>query len=71
MEDILVKVTGYTFEKLFDKDIVSLEDVFNKLEEEHLEVKRLEEELEDLKQNVKDNFKPLSNKELYGDIEVL
>ena len=31
----------------------------------------LEEEIEDLKADMEQNYRPLSNRELYGDIEIL
>ena len=33
------------------------------------ELDKLQEEYDDFKQNVKDNYKPITNKELYGDYE--
>lgn len=44
---------------------VSEDDVIYMLEELVSEIDRLEEELEDYKEYVKDNYKPLSTRELY------
>lgn len=71
MEDIYVKVNDYIFEKLFETDVVSLAEVMEVLEELYLENDRLREELEDMREDIEDNYRPLTNKELYGDIEVL
>lgn len=71
MEDIYVKVNGYAFEKLFETDTVSLADIMEQLEELYFDNDRLREELEDTRADIEDNYRPLTNKELYGDIEVL
>jgi hypothetical protein len=65
MEDIYVKVKGRTFEKLFNEDLVSMEDVFATLEELMFDKERLEEEFEDYKQEVKEFYEPRTDVEYY------
>lgn len=49
-----------------NKVILSEEDVIYMLEELVSEIERLEEEFENYKEYVKDNYKPISTKEMYG-----
>jgi hypothetical protein len=56
-----------TLERMgINKDILSIEDLLVVLEELYADKERLEEELEDLKQDVRDNYKPISPYEMYG-----
>jgi hypothetical protein len=48
------------------KDILSIEDLLVVLEELYADKERLEEELEDLRQDVRDNYEPISPYEMYG-----
>lgn len=48
------------------KDILSIEDLLVVLEELYADKERLEEELEDLRQDIRDNYKPISPYEMYG-----
>lgn len=66
MESILVKITGY--EKYFGegKDVYSLEEILNQLEELYFDKERLEEELRDLQQEMEDNYRPIPMSEQAG-----
>lgn len=48
------------------KDILSIEDLLVVLEELYADKERLEEELDDIIQDVRDNYKPISPYEKYG-----
>jgi hypothetical protein len=48
------------------KDILSIEDLLVVLEELYADKERLEEELEDLRQDVRDNYEPISPYKMYG-----
>lgn len=45
MEEVFVNVKGWTINKLFEKDIVSIDDLVAKLEEQMFEIEGLKEEL--------------------------
>jgi hypothetical protein len=45
--------------KIFEKDIVSLEDILDKFEELAVNNEILQEELDDLKQDLQDNYVPV------------
>lgn len=66
MEDVLVKVTGY--EKYFvdKKELYSIVEILNRLEDVCLDNEVLEEEIQDLKQDIEDNYKPISVAEQVG-----
>lgn len=51
MEEVFIKVKGLTIEKLFKKDIVSVDDLVAKLEEQMFEIGELKEELRQEKNN--------------------
>lgn len=59
MEDVLVIAKGY--EKYFDKEknIYSVYEILERLEELYYEKEELEEQLEDLKRDIEDNYKPI------------
>lgn len=52
-------------------DLIPVESFISAIEDLMIEIDRLEEEVEDLKEDMEQNYRPLSNRELYGDIEVL
>ena len=60
MKDIYVNIKGYSFEKKFNKDLVSLDDILNVLEDLFFDCERLEEEIEDLEADIEDNYKRVS-----------
>lgn len=45
MEEVFVNVKGWTINKLFEKDIVSIDDLVAKLEEQMFEIEELKEQL--------------------------
>lgn len=66
MEDILIKITDYNFlQKEFKNiDFISMKDLLDSYQDKILDIERLEEELADLKQNIEDNYKQLTPKEM-------
>lgn len=54
------------YRDLFDEDTISIEDLFNVIDELNSEIDRLQEEFDDYKEYVKDNYKELSQAELIG-----
>lgn len=48
------------------KDILSIEDLLVVLEELYADKERIEEEYEDFKRQVEDNYEPISPYEMYG-----
>lgn len=56
---------GYYLEKIFKKDIISLDEILNKFEDLVCEVDILQEELDDLKQDLHDNYVPIPPEEQY------
>lgn len=67
MDDLCVKVKGQWFENLFDKDWVSVEEIIEKLELAIDERDHYKQELEDFKQDVEDNYRPLTFREQIGE----
>ena len=47
MEDVFINVKGLTIEDLFKKDVVSVDDLVAKLEEQMYDIEELEEELKE------------------------
>lgn len=60
MKDIYVNIKGYSFKKKFSKDLVSLDDILNVLEDLFFDCERLEEKIEDLETDIEDNYKRVS-----------
>lgn len=57
-------------EKMLDRlgiteDIISINDLLGILEDLYFEKEHLEEEIEDIKQDIEDNYKPYTKKEQY------
>lgn len=52
-------------QKIFEKDIVSLEEILDKFDELAINNDILQEELDDLKQDLHDNYKPIKPEEQY------
>ena len=52
-------------EKRFKKDLISIDELLGLTEDLIGEVDSLEEQLEDLKQDLHDNYKPISASEMY------
>lgn len=54
------------FNKLFKKDIISIEEIIVELEEAYGEIDELQEKLQDLEESINDYYKPKSPYEIYG-----
>lgn len=66
MKDIYVKINCKVLEDLFpNKDFINLEEIIKKLEDIKIEKEIIEEELQDLKQDINDNFKRIEKKSQY------
>lgn len=63
-KDLLKRINEILYED--NTTTVSEEDVTYMLEELVSEIDRLEEELEDYKEYVNENYRPISTKEMYG-----
>lgn len=58
-----ITCTNYDIDKIEDDRIISmLEDLIS-------EINRLNKELENIDSDIRDNYRPLTNKELYGNYE--
>lgn len=66
MEEVYVNVKNTMLEELFDKDLVSIEELFGKAEDLKCEVDELREKIEDNEQQIEDFYKPKSPYEIYG-----
>ena len=60
------KATYELFNKLFTKDLISIDDLISVIEDAYSEIDELQEKLEDLEQDIEDNYKPISKTEQYG-----
>lgn len=49
-----------------NKDILSIEDLLGVIEELYADKERIEEEYEDFKRQVEDNYEPISPYKMYG-----
>jgi ATP-dependent 26S proteasome regulatory subunit len=68
LNDILIKCDGRNFVKdraVCDR-IVTLEELLDLCEELYNEVGNLQQQLEDLEENIQDNYKPIDKAEQYG-----
>lgn len=60
MEDVLIKIKDTGYEKYFEnKDMVSVEELLNALENALDEKETIKQEFEEFKQEVEDNYKPI------------
>lgn len=59
-------INKYAYKNLNEHDIVSVLDLVCIIEELLEKCGSLEEELEDLQDNIRDNYKPISPYEMYG-----
>lgn len=68
MENILIKCEGRNFvkDKAVCDRIMTLEEVLDLCEELYSEVDRLTEVIQDLEQDIEDNYKPIDKVEQYG-----
>lgn len=68
MENILIKCDGRNFVRDFavHDRIMTLEEVLDLCEELYNETQRLNEKIDDLEQDIEDNYKPIDKVEQYG-----
>ena len=70
MENVYIMskdITGYTKEKFFSgKDFYSVNELIGIIEDLEDERLKLEEELEDLKRDIQDNYKHIDTREAIG-----
>jgi len=66
MEQVLINLKDDYCAKFFNKDLVSIDEILNKLYELENDIDDLKEELEDLKADVRDNYRPVSYAEQVG-----
>jgi hypothetical protein len=68
MENILIKCEGRNFvkDKAVCDRIMTLEEVLDLCEELYNETERLNEKIDDLEQDIEDNYIPVSKSEQYG-----
>ena len=52
--------------KIFDNDLITLDDLISKLEDMQGDIERLEEAAEDRERDIRDNYKPLDQASQYG-----
>ena len=66
MENVYIDVReSLWLEKTFKRDLVSLDDILTACEDMACEIDSLHEELDDLKHDIEDNYKPISKDEQY------
>ena len=68
MEDILIKCDGRNFvkEKAVCDRVLTLEEILDLCEELYNETERLNEKINDLEQDIEDNYISVSKSEQYG-----
>ena len=76
MKDVYIKrkdildfdwINEKTLERIgINKDIISIEDLLGVIEELYADKERIEEEYEDFKRQVEDNYEPISPYKMYG-----
>lgn len=60
------KINKYACKNYTDKDIISVEDLVAIIEELGYECGSLEERIEDLENDIENNYRPISPYEMYG-----
>lgn len=68
MKDIYVKKDelGEIIGKYYKQDLISVENLLELIEELDYEINRLNEKIEDMEQDIKENYKPIPLSEQYG-----
>lgn len=69
IDDILIKINDYddTINKIFfDKDVITLPEVINRLEDYYCEIESLKEQIEFMEQDIRNNYKPINKYEELG-----
>lgn len=67
MKEVYIKVKDLSWvnERFTNRDIVTLEEIISDYQDVLGMLDGFEEELEDLKQDIEDNYRPITNKEMY------
>lgn len=58
-----INMKGYNLENFKDKDLYTWDEIISKIEDMESEICRLNEENEEIKRDVEDNYKRLSQEE--------
>ena len=58
-----INMKGYNLENFKEKDIYTWDEIISKIEDMESEISRLNEENEEIKRDVEDNYKRLSQEE--------
>ena len=68
MNEVFIKVKGDAYlEKVFtDKDIISIDELISKFQSLIDDVEYLEEKVNDLENDIRDNYRPITKEEMYG-----
>ena len=66
MGEILVNTKQYGIDCLREKDLWSVEELLDKLADLESDNHLLQEEFDDYKQNIEDNYEPVNPYKLYG-----
>lgn len=60
MEEVLVNLSGDTLEDYFNKNLVSIEELLNAMDDLIYDKEELENKIKDMEQDIKDNYKHVS-----------
>jgi hypothetical protein len=68
MNEVFIKVKGDAYlEKVFtDKDLVSIDELVTKFQSLINDVEYLEEKVNELEADIRDNYRPITKEEMYG-----
>ena len=66
MEQILINLEDNFYRRYFDKDVVTLEEVFRKVEDLDDEIEYLKEAYVRLEEDVKENYRAIPVSEQFG-----
>ena len=68
MNEVFIKVKGDAYlEKVFtDKDIISIDELISKFQSLIDDVEYLQEKVNDLENDIRDNYRPITKEEMYG-----
>ena len=68
MNEVYIKVKGDAYlEQVFkDKDLISIDELITKFQSLINDVEYLEEKVNDLENDIRDNYRPITHEEMYG-----
>lgn len=70
MNDIFTTVPNTScFKSIFNKDFVSVEELWGAIEELYFDKEHIQEEFDDYKEYVRENYNLKSNSEITGDLD--